>query len=60
MSGFLKIHPVGAEVFRADGQTDRETDRETISKFCEIADHTYVHETFPSAWIADVVSFMVN
>jgi len=59
ISGFLKIHPVGAEVFRADRQADRQTDRETISKFYEITDHTYVHETIPSVWVADV-SFRVD
>jgi len=27
MSNFIKIHPVGAEMFQADGQTDRQTCR---------------------------------
>jgi len=59
ISGFLKTHPVRAEVFRADGRTDRQIDREAISKFYEITDHTYLHETFPSVWVADV-SFRVD
>jgi hypothetical protein len=36
----MKILPVGAELFHADGQTDRETDRHDeansrFAKFCE-------------------------
>ena len=26
MSHFMKIYPVGAELFRSDGRTDRQTD----------------------------------
>ena len=40
MSNFMKIRPVGAELFRADGRTDRQTDINNeancrFSKFCE-------------------------
>jgi hypothetical protein len=27
ISSFIKIRPMGAELFRADGRTDRQTDR---------------------------------
>jgi hypothetical protein len=38
----MKIRPVGAELFYADGQTDRQTDRRDeasspFSQFCERA-----------------------
>ena len=38
----MKIIPLGAELFRADGRTDRQTDRHdeansTFSQFCESA-----------------------
>ena len=38
----MKIHLVGAELFRMDGETDRQTDRHDkansrFSKFCERA-----------------------
>jgi len=29
MSNFIKIHPVGAELFHVDGQTGGRTDRQT-------------------------------
>jgi len=29
MSNFMKTCPVGAELFHADGRTDRQTDRQT-------------------------------
>jgi hypothetical protein len=29
ISNFMKIRPVGAELFHADGQTDVQTDRQT-------------------------------
>ena len=29
MLDFIKIRPVGAELYHADGQTDRQTDRQT-------------------------------
>ena len=34
----MKIHPVGAELFRADGQTDRQTEShdESDSHFSQI------------------------
>ena len=34
-SDFMKIRPVGAELFRADGQTDRHD--EANSRFCKRA-----------------------
>jgi len=38
-SNFKKIRPVGAELFHADGRTDRQTDmtkdKSRFSKFCE-------------------------
>ena len=39
ISNFMKICPVGAELFRADGQTDRQTDEANsrFSQFCERA-----------------------
>jgi hypothetical protein len=42
VSNFMKIHPVGAELFNADGRTDRQTDRNdevnsSFSQFCERA-----------------------
>ena len=30
MSNLIKIHPVGAKLFRADGWTDRQTDMAKI------------------------------
>jgi hypothetical protein len=32
MSSFMKISPVGAELFQADGQTDRQTDRQPAER----------------------------
>jgi hypothetical protein len=29
VSNFMKNHPVGAELFHANGETDRQTDRQT-------------------------------
>ena len=42
ISDFMKIHPVGAELFREDRQTDRQMDRRDkanscFSQFCERA-----------------------
>ena len=41
MSSFIKIRPMGAELFHADGRTDRETDKyeakSRFSQFCERA-----------------------
>jgi hypothetical protein len=41
MSNFMKIHPVGAELFHAAGQTDEhavhDNAKSTFSTFCEIA-----------------------
>jgi len=33
----MKIHPVGTEVFHADGRTDMTKPRVTFCKFCEHA-----------------------
>jgi hypothetical protein len=36
ISNLMKIRPVGAELFRADGQTDRhDEDNSRFSQFCE-------------------------
>jgi hypothetical protein len=36
MSNIMKIHPVGANLFHADGQTDRHDEANShILKFCE-------------------------
>jgi len=38
ISNLIKIRPVGAKLFHADGQTDRETQKEAkscFSQFCE-------------------------
>ena len=41
MSSFIKIRQMGAELFHADGRTDRETDKyeakSRFSQFCERA-----------------------
>jgi len=42
MSDLMKIHPVGAELFHADGRTDRQTGNyylanSRFSQFCECA-----------------------
>jgi hypothetical protein len=40
ISNFMKIHPVGAELFYADGRTDRQTDMTKLivaSQFFELA-----------------------
>ena len=42
MSYFMKIFPVGAELFHSNGQTDRRTDRHDeannrFSQYCERA-----------------------
>ena len=34
ISNFIKIGPVGAELFLVDGQTDRQTDVKLIAGFC--------------------------
>jgi len=45
MSDFMKIHPVGAELFHADGRTDRQTGKHDeancrFSQFCECSKKT--------------------
>ena len=41
ISNFMKIRPVGAELFNADGQTDRRTDNtELIVAFCNFSNAT--------------------
>jgi hypothetical protein len=38
ISNFMKIHPVGAELFYADGQVDRHDEANSrFSQFCESA-----------------------
>jgi len=41
ISNFMTIHSLGAEVFHADGQTDRRTDRhdEANVRFSQFCDH---------------------
>jgi len=41
ISNLMKIHPVGAELFHVDGQTDRYTDRhdESDSCFLQLCEH---------------------
>jgi hypothetical protein len=34
ISNFVKIHPVGVELFLAGGRTDRQTDRQTSGQAC--------------------------
>ena len=40
MSVLMKIRPVGAELFHADGRTDRQMDRhdEANSRFCQFCE----------------------
>jgi hypothetical protein len=45
---FMKIRPVGAELFHADRQTDGHTDghdegNSRYSQYCERASHTHTH-----------------
>jgi hypothetical protein len=38
MSNFMKIRPVGGELFHADGQTERNNEANScLSQFCESA-----------------------
>jgi hypothetical protein len=39
MSNFMKIHPVGAKFFHADGQMER--DSEADSRFSQFCEYTY-------------------
>ena len=41
MSNFIKIHPVGAELFHVDGQTDGRTDRHMMKLI--VAFHNFLN-----------------
>jgi hypothetical protein len=43
ISNFMKIHPVGAELFHADGQTEGQTDRQTDMIKLIVAFHNFAN-----------------
>jgi hypothetical protein len=48
ISNFMKIRPVGAELFHADGQLDRKTDTMKLTDtFCYFADAANKKESLP-------------
>ena len=53
VSNFIKIHPVGAESYHADGQTYGEADRHDEANICllQFCEHT---ERCPSVWLLNI------
>ena len=45
ISDFMKIHPMGAELFRADGQTDRQTLLLLFSRLYDVSTSSCAHFT---------------